>query len=287
MITIGVLLFTNAITLFLLTDPFTTGIFGSRDNKTVAVVGNVEIDRQALRNTLEERYGEMVLRDLVDEEVVVQTAERLDLSVSESELEREMLFIKTKYGSYDQKYLSSKDEWESEVENKILLEKILAKDVKIAEEDIKAYYEENKSQFEIPSAYHLSHIVVDKKKAAEKIHAELKDGASFIALAVEQSTDTVTSTMEGDIGYITKKSSRYPKSYAKKAKDLEEGTFSKPFKVDDGYAIIYLHETIKADTFSYKEVKSMIERQLAVSQMSGAVTADYFWEDSGVEWKYQ
>ena len=254
-------------------------------NQEVAVIGDTSITKQELWGELEERYGSAVLRDLVNEEVIEQAAEKNNISVSDEELETELTFIKALYGSYDQQYLQTAD-WEEQIRANILLEKLLVQDVEIPESEVKASYNNNKDNYKTPTAYHLSHIVVGEKKQAQQIYDELKDGASFSVLAMEQSTDDASASQDGDIGYVTKKSSRYPSSYVKKAADLKPGKFSKPIKLDDGYAIIYLHEKVKGKTFSYKEVKSMIERQLAVAQMNGAINADYFWNEFDVEWQY-
>lgn len=254
-------------------------------NQEVAVIGDTAITKQELWGELEERYGSAVLRDLVNEEVIEQAAEKNNISVSDEELETELTFIKALYGSYDQQYLQTAD-WEEQIRANILLEKLLVQDVEIPESEVKAAYDKNEDNYKTPTAYHLSHIVVEEKKQAQQIYEELKDGASFSVLAMEQSTDDASASQDGDIGYVTKKSSRYPSSYVKKAADLKSGKFSKPIKLDDGYAIIYLHEKVKGKAFSYKEVKSMIERQLAVAQMNGAINADYFWNELDVEWQY-
>ncbi|MGN1400774.1 MAG: peptidyl-prolyl cis-trans isomerase [Bacillus sp. (in: firmicutes)] len=270
------------ITLFIAFIPF-SGKFGEAE---VAVVGDVSIDRQTLRDELEERYGNIVLNAMVDEEVIDQTAEKYGISVSDKELETELTFIKTLYGAYDQQYLQYHDDWEEQIRSDILLEKLLVADVEIDEANVKKVYDSNPEKYRTPTAYHLSHIVVDTKKKANQIHKELKEGASFESLAIEQSTDSTTSALDGDIGYITKDSKRYPKAYIEKAAGLKKGAFSKPIKLDDGYALIYLHEKVKSKNFTYEEVKSMIERQLAVEEIGSAVTADYFWEEIDVEWNY-
>lgn len=286
LILIAILIVINIITVFLATKPFTTGIFGSNDGKEVATVGNVSIERQELRDELEKRYGKEVLRDLIDEKVIQHAAKKYNVSVSDKELERELIFIKTMYGSYDQQYLQNKENWEEQIRSNILLEKLLVQNVKIPENDLKAAYENNESAYETPTAYHLSHIVVKKKKEATQIYKELQEGIPFATLAVEKSIDDLSATLDGDIGYITKKNKRYPKKYVEKASEMKVDSWSKPFKVEEGYAILFLHEKVKGKKFEFKEVKSIIERQLALAEMNGSITADYFWKDSDVEWLY-
>ena len=286
MYVIGFLLITNIVTIFLATNPFSTGIFGSNDGAKIASVGDVEIERQQLRDKLEERYGNKVLSDLINQEVIHQLADKYGISVSDEELAQELMFIKTKYGSFEQQYLINNEDWEEQIRNQILLEKILVHDVKISDNDIKVAYTQNKEDYEVPTAYHLSLILVDSKKKANQMYKELNDGASFFALAVEQSVDAYSAALGGDIGYVTKAQKRFPDSYFKQGSKLEEGEWSKPFKVEEKYAIIYLHEKLAGKSYSLKEVKSMIERQLAVEQISGQLTAEYFWNEANVNWMY-
>lgn len=227
-----------------------------------------------------------MLKDLIDDEVIKQTAERYNITVSEKELTRELHFINTQYGSYDQQYLQSGKEWKAQIKNKILLEKLLVHNVEIPDEELEAAYEQNKDSYKLPAAYHLSHIVVKKKKEAKQIYEELQDGASFKVLAMEKSIDDLSTQQKGDIGYITKNHKRFPKAYRDKAADMKEGTFSKPIKIEDGYAIIYLHDRLKRKTYSFKEVKSMLKRQLALEEMNGAISAENLWAESDVQWKY-
>jgi len=235
---------------------------------------------------LEERFGQEVLSDLINEEVIKQAAAKYDISVSNEELETELLFIKAKYGSYDQQYLLYDQDWEDQIEQKILLEKLLAQSVKIPESAVKAAYSQNKESLEVDKTFHLSHIIVEDKKTAQKIYDELKeDASSFATLALEQSLDESSVYQNGDIGYINETQKRYP-TYFEQASKLKEGSYSKPFKVDDGYALIYVHEMIKAKAFTFEEVKGMLERQLALEEISGEITADYFWDELGVEWNY-
>ena len=284
LIIIAGLIVKNIVTILFATKPFSTGVLGSTDGDDLAAVGDVTIERGQLREELEKRYGNEVLNDLIDQEVIQQAAKKYNISVSKKELERELLLIKTKYGSYDQQYLQSKGSWENQIKNKILLEKILVQDVKVSESDIEEAYQKNKDVYKIPTTVHLSHIVVKTKKSAKKVYEELKDGASFPVLALEKSIDDISAVHGGDIGYLSKKQKAYPESYLEKAKELSKGEFSKPIKTEDGYAIIYLHERIKGKTFSYQDVKSIIERQLAIEEMNGALSAEYFWDEFDVKY---
>ncbi|WP_050613590.1 peptidyl-prolyl cis-trans isomerase [Bacillus testis] len=282
---IALLMIANLVTLLLTTKPFSSNL-GDSANEEVATVGKTKITREQLWRELERRYGKETLTQLVNHEVVSQTAEELDVTVSDRELKTELIFIKTLYGSYDQKAAQNEKEWEKQIKNNILLQKLLVKDVKVSEDKVRQTYDQNLQDYKVPTTYHLAHIVVDTKKEAKQIEKELKEGASFGALASEKSTDEHSASLRGDIGYLTKKQTHYDEKYIQKAAQLKKGEYSKPFKVDGGYSILYLHEKIKGKQYPFKEVKSMIARQLALAEMPGALTAEYFWHERDVKWKY-
>ncbi|MFS0784165.1 peptidyl-prolyl cis-trans isomerase [Bacillus sp. 1P06AnD] len=282
----AVLVILNIVTLLLANRPFSSGQAGS-SREEIASVGNVSITREQLWRELEKRYGQETLSHLIDNEVVKQTAKDLNVSVSEDELKTELVFIKTLYGSYDQSAAQNEGAWEQQIRNRILLEKLLVHDVKVKEERARQQYDQNPEAYKIPTTYHLSHIVVDTKKQAKQVVEELKEGASFSALAKEKSTDDASVSTGGDIGYLSKKQTRYAARYIEEAAELKKHKYSKPFKVKDGYSIIYLNEKIKKKTYPFSEVKGMIERQLALEEMSGSLTADYFWKDRDVENNYK
>ncbi|WP_374722270.1 peptidyl-prolyl cis-trans isomerase [Peribacillus tepidiphilus] len=280
----------NVITILLFTTgPFSSlQTFGEKDKKeTVAKIGDSSITRQEWIAELENRYGKEVLKEMVDEKVVLETAKKYNIKVTDEELERELTFIKTMYGSFDQQQLQNEDKWKQQIKTSILLEKLVTKDVNISEKEMKEYYENHKDSFKIPETYHLSHIVVEKKSQAEQIYNELKDGTPFSVLAMEKSTDNFTSSQGGNLGFITSESSRVPKKYIEVASELKKKHFSKPIKIENGYAVLFLHDKIKQKEYSFKEVKSQIQRQMALEQMQEPPSASYFWEEQQVEWYYE
>lgn len=271
----------NAITLvMLLTQPAI--LSGEKEN--VAEVGKESISRQEWLSELEERYGEETLRDLVDQEVVRQMADDYKIEVSDKAVERELNIYKAMYSSPDEQ--KSEEKWKQQIKYSLLLEELLTKDVKVSEEDMKAFYEENKSLFDVPAAYHLSQIVVETEKEAKEAAKELKEGSSFGALAMERSIDEFSANQGGDIGFINEEDERVEPQVVEAAKQLKPGQWTGPVKLENGYAIVYLHEKLDGKKYDYKEVKSQIRRQMALEQMDIPVSARAFWDEADVSWFY-
>jgi foldase protein PrsA len=272
----------NVITLVLL---LVKPAFLEGNKESVAEIGRETISRQEWLTELEERYGEETLRDLIDQEVVKQMADDYDIKVSDKAVDRELTIYKAVYSSAGNGP-KTEDKWKQQIKYSLLLEELLTKDVKVSEEDMKAYYEQNNSLFDIPASYHLSQIVVETKKEADSAVKELKEGSSFAAMAMERSTDEFSANQGGDIGFINEEDELVAPQVVEAAKSLKPEEWTGPVKVENGYAIIYLHERLEGKKYAFEEVKNQIRRQIALEQMDIPVSARAFWNDAEVSWFY-
>ncbi|WP_462409981.1 peptidyl-prolyl cis-trans isomerase [Neobacillus sp. Marseille-QA0830] len=255
-------------------------------NEAVATIGGQKITRQDWLHELETKYGKDVLKDMVDQKVVQELAEKYHITVADSEVNREYRLLQATNDSFNQKNYPSEKKWKEQIKNSLLLEEILTKDAIVTEKEIKSYYEKNKDLYNVPEAFHLSHIVVKTKQEAEKTIRELKQGSSFSALAMERSIDEFSANEGGDIGYITKDDELYPGSYIATTKKLKKGGYGGPIKTDQGYAIVKLEGKMSGKTYSFKDVKNQIRRQIALEQMNSPASADTLWDAAKVDWFY-
>ncbi|EIJ80065.1 putative PpiC-type peptidyl-prolyl cis-trans isomerase [Bacillus methanolicus PB1] len=259
--------------------------WASGDGETVATVGNESISKQEWINELETRYGKDTLRDLVDQKVVEQMAEKYHIKVSEQDVNRELMMMKSLYGTYG-KQEGSEEKWKQQIKHSLLLEELLTRDAVIEEEELKSYYKQNKKLFDIPDSYHISQIATKSKKDAEQTLQELEQGSSFQALAMERSIDEFTANQGGDLGFVSEEDDRVPASVFNKIKELKQGKWSEPIETENGYTILFLHEKVPGKKYSYKEVKDQIRRQIALEQMDIPISAQTFWEEAKVDWLY-
>ncbi|MDQ0233301.1 peptidyl-prolyl cis-trans isomerase [Metabacillus malikii] len=253
--------------------------------ESIATVGEESITKQEWLDILEERYGKEILTELINKEVVMQLAEEHQIKVSEEDIEREFAVYQAMNNSKGEGQLDV-DEIHEQIRYSILLEELLTKDVSVSEQELKEFYEMNKDSYSIEDSYHLAHIVVETKEAANHIIKELENGSSFDVLALEKSTDEFTAHSGGDIGFVSEKNDFIPKAYIDSAHELSSGEWSKPIRVDTGYAILFLHKKQEGKSYSYGEVKSQIRRQIALEQMQGNVTVEPLWNEVGVKWIY-
>ncbi|WP_260288350.1 peptidyl-prolyl cis-trans isomerase [Peribacillus aracenensis] len=254
--------------------------------ETAAKVGSKDISRDAWINELEKRYGEDVLEEMVDKEVVKQAAEKYKVKISDEELDRELKMMKTMYGTAGQNLNKSNDQLRQEIQSSLLLEKLLTKDVSVSETAMRNHYDKNKDIYRIPTAFHISHITSSTKKQADQIVRELEKGVPFDVLAMEKSLDEFTANQGGDMGYISQDNEKVSKEYITAAENLKVKKWSDPIQTEEGWAIIYLHERIKGKQYEYDEVKDKIQRQIALEQIQAPVSGKIFWDEFDVEWFY-
>lgn len=257
----------------------------SGNSEVVATIGNEEITRQDWLKVMEAKYGKDVLKDLIDQRVIETLAKKYKIEVSDKAIDRELLLMKTMYGSTTSES-SNEEEWRNQIKASLLLEEILTKDVKVPEEELKSYYEENKSLFTIPTSYHVSQIVVGTLEEAEQAIKELKNGSNFSTLAMEKSIDEFSAIQGGDIGFIRAEDESVNPNYIDTLEALKPGEWSKPIQIENGYAIALLHEQIEGKDYSFNEVKSDIRRLIALEQMEGHSSMDAYWDEVNVEWFY-
>ncbi|MDQ0202147.1 peptidyl-prolyl cis-trans isomerase [Neobacillus ginsengisoli] len=273
----------------------TVAFFLSKENKvsgagggeeTVATVGKSTISRQDWLNELADRYGKDVLKEMIDQKVIKEMAVKYNIKVSDQDVEREFRMLQTNYNSSTQNKSADEKNWKEQIRNSLLLEELLTKDVDISDKELKSYYDKNKEQFNVPTAYHLAQIIVKTNEEATKAIKELSQGSSFSAMAMERSVDEFSANEGGDIGYISGDDDRYPSEYINTAKTLKDGAYSDPIKVDKGYAVLKLVGKMNGKKYSFDEVKEQIRRQIALEQMKTPESASTFWDEAKVDWFY-
>jgi len=157
------------------------------------------------------RCGKDILRNLIDQKLIEKIAKKYGITVTNKELNREILMTKSMQDSNDQ--FENNDLLRKEIKTNLLFEKLITKDVKVTEEQLKKYYQDHEYFYDIPTFYKVSLIEVKTKNEAEQIIEALNNGSSFDALAMETSIDSASSPQGGNIGYISKDSKEYPSNF--------------------------------------------------------------------------
>lgn len=257
------------------------------DEQVATVDGDV-ITRQDWMIAMEERYGKETLQNLVNESVMEKAADKYKIKVSNQEIDLELALMRSAQDKFDTALQNlSADQLKQKIRSKLILDKVLTKDVVIKEDSIKKYYEENKALYNTETSYRTNFIEVDSKKAAEEALSELKNGSDFSVLAREISIDSASASLGGDIGFLTEEQGNIDPALLKAVKTLSANEISKVFKLDNGhYGIVQVQEVIEGQSFTYDDVKEHIERELALEQLQQSITPEAFWSEFKATWYY-
>ncbi len=208
------------------------------------------------------------LRVLIDNEIMLQKAEKLGLLATDADVDAKVNEMKSPYTQEEfQKQLSARkmsvDDLKGQIRRELSIEKLFNKEIRslinITDQDIKDYYNANKANFNLPEPQvHLAQILVtpaddptvrnlknDKAKsdtqAKEKIlmiQQRLRGGEDFGALATNFSEDTQTAANGGDLGFLGESTlDKANPELRKLIMSLQAGAVSHIVKTQEGYRI--------------------------------------------------
>jgi peptidyl-prolyl cis-trans isomerase SurA len=177
-----------------------------------------------------------ILRELIDNEIVMHRAEKLGLLAADDEVDRKLNEIKAPYTQeeFDARLKEKKislDDFKRDLRRSLTVDKVLNKEVtskiNITDQDITNYYNAHKAEFNlIEPQYHLAQIFVtvtpnpparnlkndkaqneaEARKKIQMIANRLDSGEDFATVAMNYSEDPETSANGGDLGFTPQSS---------------------------------------------------------------------------------
>ena len=173
-----------------------------------------------------------VLDELINNEILIERAKKLNLEASDGEVEDKFTELKSPYTEDEfQKQLKDRnvtvDDLKSDLRRQLSIQKLLNREVvakiSITDQDVTDFYNANKAQFNVAEPqFRLAQIVVTPRKepqirnrknddATNEAEAErkvkmltdrLNSGADFAQLAMDYSEDMNSAATGGDLGYV-------------------------------------------------------------------------------------
>ncbi|MEI7885566.1 MAG: peptidylprolyl isomerase [Clostridia bacterium] len=213
-----------------------------------------------------------VLEMLIQDEIMVQTADKLKLKVEDKQVQDEYNSMETQYGKEAfaaelKKAGLTKDEYMKTLRMYALNQELyseITKDVAVTAAEVSAYFEENKASL---VEYKVNHILAAvsegaieadwdaAKKRAEGWIAELQKGANFVELAKKSTDEEAGKATGGDLGTVTEADSSFVQEFNDALFALKAGTYTlEPVKTSFGYHVILLRE--KVESFDSLKVKA-------------------------------
>jgi len=170
-----------------------------------------------------------ILRQMIDDEILMRRAEKLGLLATDEEVDRKYNEVKAPFSQeeFDKRLADRKitmADFKRDIRRSITVDKVLNKEVSskinVTEQDISDYYNAHKAEFNlIETTYHLAQIMVtptpnpqahnqndkaqneaEARKKIQMIQNRLDSGDDFATLAMRYSEDPETSGNGGDLG---------------------------------------------------------------------------------------
>jgi len=172
-----------------------------------------------------------ILRELIDNQILMRRAEQLGLLATDDEVNRKLSDLKSPYSKeeFDARLKEKKineDDFKRDLRRSLTVEKVLNKEISskinVSDQDIANYYNAHKSEFNlIEPQYHLAQIFVttapsaqvrnlkndkaqnepEARKKIQTLANRLDSGEDFGTLAMNYSEDSETSANAGDLGF--------------------------------------------------------------------------------------
>ncbi len=176
-----------------------------------------------------------ILREMIDNEILMRRAEKLGLLATNDEVESKLNEIKAPFTQeqFNARLAEKKislDDFKRDIRRSLTVEKVINKEVTskitVSDQDITNYYNDHKAEFNlVEPQYHLAQIFVtptpnpqvrnqsgkaqneaDARKKIQMVMNRLDSGDDFATLAMNYSEDPETSGNGGDLGFTPESS---------------------------------------------------------------------------------
>ncbi len=246
-------------------------------NDQVASVNGTEISKDELYAEMLKASGNETLDLMISDEIIRQETEKEGIDVTDEEIAAEIAVYEEQYGGADQLEAAlaesgmTIEDLEEEVKTYVQIEKLIGPNIEITDEQITAYFEENKESLGQSAKVEASHILTATKEEAEELKAQLEDGGDFAELAKEHSTDTASAENGGQLGTF---------GTGEMAPEFEEAAFamdvdgiSEPVETEFGFHIIKVTDKTEAEEATLENSKEQIKEQLFEEQLNSEYAA--------------
>lgn len=245
----------------------------SGGKEVVGKINNEVITKDDLYNLLVEQNGAQMVDALISEKLVNMEAKKQNIDIKNEDIEKELDNMIEEVGgeSMFTQWLAyngmTKEEAKENIKTNLKIKALVKDKVNISDDEIKEYFDENKSKFSQVEQLKASHILVKELDLAEEIHEKLKKDEDFEELAKEHSIDG-SAQFGGDLGFFPR--GEMVKEFEEAAFALEMGQISEIVESEFGYHIIKAFEKKEAKEAVLSDNKERIENILFEEKLSGA-----------------
>jgi len=229
-----------------------------------------------------------LLRDLIDQNLMVQRAKDMDISV-ETDVVKQLDDIRKTWKLETQADLQTMvekqgmlwEDFEDNVRRQTLMREVMGREVGsriiISREDTQKYYDAHHDEFNFPEGVRIADILVtnedrtpeEAKKRAEQALAEIKAGAKWENVVRDYSEDKQTVDNAGDLGFF--KSGTLAPQLAEAVAKVEVGQTTDVLNTQHGYMILKVTQRREQGLAPFVDVEQRIGEILYNQKMQPAL----------------
>ncbi|MGI6453172.1 MAG: peptidyl-prolyl cis-trans isomerase [Syntrophomonadaceae bacterium] len=232
----------------------------------IQMAGSVDASKDEVipEETLE-KLEDQAFDDLVYQKLFIQEAEKKNIDVTKEELEKAVDDFKQALGEEGYKsFLKDLGLSQAEFEHEMKMDQLITKlrenvtsDIKVSDDEAKAYYDENKDMYTVPAGIRISHILVSSEDKAKDLITKINNGEDFAELAKIHST-CASAANGGDLG-IANEQTNFVEEFKEAALKLEPGEMTQtPVKTQFGFHIIKAGARQQESVIAFEEAKNEI-----------------------------
>lgn len=230
--------------------------------------------------TYEQFIKEEVLNTMIENEIIMQEAEKEGIKIGEKESQKIKEAVKKNVSEnkkeYEKKGITEADITEQYKKNQLTFMYInkYITEHPVTDKDALEFYDKNKSMYEkdqVRASHILFKIIDDNRQPlspekikqaenkAKEIVIRAKNGEDFAKLANNFSEDQGTAKNGGDLGFFDK--GKMVKAFDETAFSMKPGEVSDIVKTEYGYHIIKVTDK-KKETKSFEEIKTELKAKM-------------------------
>ena len=269
----------------------------ARVNNEIVTQRQFEREKQQIRAELAQHYSgaeldaqvrqqsENLLRDLIDQSLMVEKAKDLDINVDTDVVKRldeirqnlKLATIQDLEKEVEAQGLVWED-FQDNIRRKLLMREVIGREVRVTvtRDEARKYFQTHQQQFASPGGVHLAEILIsnDKHKPeeveqrAKEALAEVKAGQKWADLTKKYS-DADTAKDGGDIGFF--KDGTLAPAIDQAVKKLDVGETTDLIKTKDGYIIIKVLERFSPGVPKFEDAEQRVDEALYNEKMQPAL----------------
>jgi peptidyl-prolyl cis-trans isomerase SurA len=236
-----------------------------------------------------------ILRDKIDNLLMIQRAKELDLKV-ESDLNKRLAEIQRRSGIADpqkfQEWVKTQvgepyEDYRGDMKNDLLIQGVIreeiARKITFKREELEAYYNDHKADYQRQERIFLREILISTagkddaavaaaEKKAKDISQRARKGERFADLAQTNSDNSATAQDGGALPPLEK--SQLATEIVAAVWDQPRSYVSDPIKMGNGFLILRVDEHYKAGLASFDEVENEVQNRMMETRL-GPAERDY------------